>query len=154
MSDFQIGFILGIIISGAGTIFMIKLAIRKKRGKLWSMNCPVCGNTGKIYVNLSRAELAEIVGGDSWVLKELEKFLEGKVDSHLVGIKNVIRQLRSQAPVSDIGKEIEENEKRARAWKKLYADVKDYCKEVNQQFAYVIDSNEMDELLEESDEQG
>ena len=67
---------------------------------------------------------AELEGGATWVLEELKKFLEGKLDMHLVGIRGMIKDLESQAPASGLVAKIRENEEKARAWEKLEEDIK------------------------------
>jgi hypothetical protein len=84
------------------------------------------------FNSLSPDELANIVGRDSWVLKELKRALEKwelKIRNWLPyrsehkeceSIIDLISNLESQAPISDLAKKIKKNEEKARAWDELY----------------------------------
>ena len=93
----------------------------------------------------SPAKLAEIMGGAMWVVEKTKryiqenlkewKFLEGDgaTDSEIIATarrrmcQDIFEELQcreSQAPASEIEKEIRDNRRKAQAWDKLQEDIK------------------------------
>jgi len=84
--------------------------------------CPSCQNKRIYYHPVSPAQLAEIMGGAMWVVQELKKWLResGGYPPAATQVWAKMRDLESQAPSSDLAREIREDREKAEAWDELY----------------------------------
>ena len=111
------------------------------------------------YCSLSPAELAEIMGGAMWVVEELKKRIAKdkaeaqdhpeyvEIISTYIFVETMIADLESQAPVSEIEKEIRENRRKAQAWKALRA----WLQESPEKFDHPYMLSKMKKLLAEEE---